>query len=113
MTRAKDMAGLAGLAQLLLDHRLSQLREAANRREQSRTQIAALDLAAEPADLPPVAAGQVALRYQLWADTRRSELNALLARQTVDWMEARDAARNASGRTQALQAIAGRLAARR
>jgi hypothetical protein len=109
MTRKADIAKLEGLAQLLLDHRLSRLRDAAARREQSRMQIAALAEAAEPADLPPVAAEQVQLRYQLWADARRSELNAVLARQTVEWMAARDEARHAFGRTEALRGIAGRL----
>jgi hypothetical protein len=94
---------------LLLDHRLSGLRAAADRREKSRMQIAALDMAAEPADLPTVAAGQVALRYQLWADVRRSELNTVLARQTAEWLTARDEARQAFGRAEALQAIILRL----
>jgi hypothetical protein len=112
MSRAKDIAALQDLAQLLLESRLSSLREAADRREQSRMQIAALDLAAEPPDLPPIAAGQVALRYQLWADTRRSDLNTLLARQTAEWMEARAEARHAFGRTEALRGLADRLARR-
>jgi hypothetical protein len=113
VTRAKDLAALQGLARLLLDHRLSALRAAAERREQSRMQIAALDVTAVPSDLPPVAAGQVALRYQLWADVRRSELNTVLARQTAEWMSAQDDARLAFGRAEALRGIAARLAARK
>lgn len=113
MTRPTDIAALQRLAGLLLDHRLSQLRQAADRREQSRMQIAALDKGAEPADLPPVAAGQVALRYQLWADVRRSELNTLLARQTVDWIAAREDAQHAFGRAEALRGVAARIAHRK
>jgi hypothetical protein len=113
MSRRSDIAGLEGLARLLLDHRLSRLREAAARREQSRMQIEAVDRAAAPAELPPVAAGQVQLRYQLWADVRRSELNALLARQTVEWMAARDEARSAFGRTEALRGIVDRMAGKK
>ncbi len=110
MSRAKDLARLDGLARLVLDHRLSLLRDAADRRAQSRRQIEALDRAAEPVDLPPVAAGQVALRYQLWADARRADLNTLLARQTADWLEARRDAQAAFGRAEALRGVAGRLA---
>ncbi len=112
MSRAKDLAKLDGLSQLVLDDRLSRLRAAAAQVEKSRMQIAALDRSAEPDDLPPVAASQVMLRYQLWADGRRSELNAVLARQTVNWLEARQNAREAFGRLQALRGIAGRLAER-
>lgn len=109
MTRPGDIAALQGLARLLLDHRLSQLRLAADRREQSRMQIAALETESRPTGLGLAAAEQVALRYQLWADVRRSELNTVLARQTVEWMAARDDARHAFGRTEALQGIATRL----
>jgi hypothetical protein len=112
MTRAKDILALQGVARLILDHRLTALRAAADRREQSRMKVAALDRTAVPADLPPIAAGQVALRYELWADARRSELNMVLARQTADWMAARDEAREAFGRAEALRGIAARLAAR-
>lgn len=113
MTRASDIAALQELARLLLDHRLSALRSAAGRREQSRIQIAAIDKAAEPVDLPPIAAGQVALRYQLWADVRRSELNTVMARQTAEWMEAREDARHAFSRAEALRGITARLRERR
>ena len=113
MSRAKELAQLGGLARLVLDHRLALLREAADRRDQSRQQIAALDQSVEPADLPPVAAEQVALRYQLWADARRTELNTVLARQTADWLEARQNAQTAFGRAEALRGAVGRLADRK
>ena len=113
MTQASDIAALERIARLLLDHRLNRLRAAADRKEQSRLQIAALDRTAEPADLPPVAAGQVALRYRLWADARRSEINSVLARQTAEWMLARDEAREAFGKAEALRGVAARLGARK
>jgi hypothetical protein len=113
MTRSGDVTALEGLARLILDHRLNALRAAADRREQSLMQVAALDATPGAADLSPVAAGQVALRYQLWADARRSELNMVLARQTADWMAARDEARRAFGRAEALREVAARLVARR
>jgi hypothetical protein len=113
VTRRSEIAALHGLVQLVLDHQLSVLRAAADRREQSRMQIAALDKASEPSDLPPVAAAQVALRYQLWADVRRSDLNTVLARQTAEWMSAQDDARLAFGRAEALRGIAARIADRK
>jgi hypothetical protein len=113
MSHPGDMAALQKVARLLLDHRLSGLQAAAARREQSRMQIAALDRVAEPSHLPPVAAGQVALRYQLWADARRSELNIVLARQTAEWMAARDEARLAFGKLEALRGVAARCNSRK
>lgn len=112
MSRARDLAKLEDLSRLMLDDRLTRLRATATLVEKSRMQIAALDRKAEPDDLPPVAASQVALRYQLWADVRRSDLNVVLARQTVDWLDARQDAREAFGRLEALRGIAGRLAER-
>lgn len=109
MTRPADMARMAELAQLVLDQRLGRLRSAAARLESSRQQIAALDLSSAPTDLEPVTAEKVALTYNRWADQRRSELNLVIARQTVDWMEARGEAQTAFGRVQALQGLATRL----
>jgi hypothetical protein len=113
MTRKSDIAALQGIARLLLDHRLSVLRAASDRRAQSRMQISALDQVAGPADLPLLAATQATLRYELWADIRRSDLNTVLARQTAEWMSAQDEARHAFGRAEALRGIATRLAARK
>lgn len=112
MTRSRDIAALQGLAGMLLDHRLSQLRQAAERCDQSRMQIAALDQPAEPTGLDLAPAAQVALSYQLWADVRRAELNTVLARQTADWLAAREDARHAFGRAEALRGIATRLKGR-
>jgi hypothetical protein len=109
MTRSRDITSLQGLARLVLDHRLSQLRRAADHREQSLLQIAALERPHEPTDLGLAATGQVALRYQTWADSRRTELNTVLARQTAEWLAAQDEARQAFGRTEALRGIAARL----
>jgi hypothetical protein len=113
MTRSSDIAALQGLARLLLDHRLTQLRQASERREQSRMQIAALDVPSASSDLDLAAAGQVSLCYQLWADVRRTELNMVLARQTADWIAAREDARDAFGKTEALRGIAARLSGKR
>jgi hypothetical protein len=113
MTTARDLARLAGLAQLTLDHRLASLREAAQSLDQSRMQLRSINAGAAPADLPMVAAERVGLTYQRWADVRRSELNLVIARQTADWIEARSAAGTAFGRLQALDGLRKRLDARR
>jgi hypothetical protein len=109
MSRASDLSRLAKVAQLMLDHQLSQLHNAAADLERSRMQLAAVNQAAQPAGLEPVTAEMVALTYDRWADQRRSELNLVIARKTVDWMEARCDARAAFGRVQALQGLATRL----
>jgi hypothetical protein len=109
MNQAKDLKRLAEVAQLMLDHRLGQLHGAAAELERSRMQLTAINEAGRPADLEPVTAGKVALTYDRWADQRRSELNLVIARQTVGWMEARSEAQTAFGRVQALQGLATRL----
>jgi hypothetical protein len=108
MSRTKDLGLLQDLSRLLLDQRLAQLRAAAERCDRSRMQIAALDRGGEPSDLSPLSAAQVALRYQGWADRRRGELNIVLARQTVDWLQARQEAQTAFGRAEALRSLAER-----
>ena len=113
MTKASEIARIAELAQLVLDHRLSHLRSTAAELDRSRMQIAALDQKTTPTDLEPLAAEKVSLTYSRWADQRRAELNLVIARQTVAWMEARGEAQTAFGRVQALQGLATRLKERR
>ncbi|MBN8631501.1 MAG: hypothetical protein J0L76_11665 [Rhodobacterales bacterium] len=114
MTRPKDLSRLATVAQLMLDSRLTQLRNAAAELERSRMQLLAINqVKAADEDLSPVTAGKVAIAYDRWADARRSELNLVIARQTLGWMEARGAAQGAFGRVQALQELAARLGARK
>jgi hypothetical protein len=106
MTKAKDLAKLAGLAQLILDHRLGALKSSSDRLEQSRMQLAALNQTAEPVDLDPVTSVKVGLEYERWADARRAELNLVISRQTAAWLEARGDAQTAFGRVQALRSLA-------
>ena len=113
MNHTSDVTAVREIARLVLDHRLSVLREAAARRDLSEAQIAALALGAGPTDLPPLQAGQVGFRYQIWADVRRAELNSLLSRQTADWLAARDEAKLAFGRADALRRVAERVAMRK
>lgn len=113
MSKAEDMSRLVELAHLMLDHRLGRLRTSADRLEQSRMQLGAINRIAEPADLDPVIAAKVALGYDRWADVRRAELNLVIARQTATWLGAQGEARTAFGRVQALQGVAARLNAQR
>ena len=105
MTDRSRMLQLNILSQLVLDTRLMSLRQAALARQQSLDLLAELDLPQPDTDLPPVKAGEVAMRYQLWADQRRSEINLTLARQTATWTEARQEAAHAFGRDQALNRL--------
>jgi hypothetical protein len=101
------------VAQLMLDHRLGKLHGASADLERSRKQLLAINQVSEASDLELITAGRVVLAYDRWADHRRSELNLVIARQTVTWMDARDQAQTAFGRVQALQGLATRLNERR
>ena len=109
MTKAKDLARLGQITQLLLDVKLADLHAAAAKRQHSLDLLASLNTAAPPTDLSPVAAHQAELRYQLWADLRRAEINLVLARQTADLHIARDAAGHAFGKDQALRGVQAKL----
>lgn len=111
--RKAQLLSLGVLADLMLDSRLSALRAAAEARGASLTRLETLNAPPAATDLPAVAEALAGLAYQRWADARRAEINLVLARQTAEWMEARDAARLAFGRKRALQALATRLANRR
>ena len=112
MTKAGDVRNLQVLAQLVLDQRLHALRQAAEQLQRSRDQLSAINAPAAPHDLSPVTVGLVDVTYQRWADIRRAELNATIARQSVAWIEARAEAGQAFGRTRALDGLL-RLAGRR
>ena len=113
MTIPDDFSKVTALADLLLQHRLGQMRQASARLDRSRAQMAAIDKGAAPADLPEVMAERVACDYQRWADARKAELNEVLARQTLDVLAARAEAETAFGRLQALRGITARLQGKR
>ena len=105
MTDRAKLAQLHQVSQLMLDVRLLALDHAAKARQASLDRLADLNKPAAPTDLNPIVAGEVAVRYENWADHRRSEINLLLARQTADWAEARQNAALAFGRN----AVIGKL----
>jgi hypothetical protein len=108
MSAPERLARLAGLAALIRDLRLADLERAGQARAESRARLAGLALEPIEADLGPIAAAQAELRYQSWAEARRAEINLTLARQTAEWLEARDAARQAFGRAEALRTLVAR-----
>ncbi len=103
-----DLQKLKDLAGLMLDHRLEQLRRAAEAKAQSEAALARLATAPTPAHegFEGASAALAGLAYQRWADARRAEINQTLARQTHHWMEARDAAQKAFGKADALRRLA-------
>jgi hypothetical protein len=105
--RAK-LAQLQQLSQLMLDMRLMALDQAARARQASLDHLADLNKPATSADLDPVIAGQVTVRYENWADHRRSEINLVLARQTAEWAEARQHASFAFGRNTVVRKLLDR-----
>lgn len=111
MNKSQQLSQLRQIADLMLDSQLFALRRAARAKAESEARLAGLDRTIPaPASLSEIAAGIAALSYQRWADARRAELNVVLARQTVAWTEARDAARLSFGRKQVLQSLSGKLA---
>jgi hypothetical protein len=102
MRDAEKLQRLKQIGALLRDTRLMELERAARARQTSLDRLAELERPATSTDLPPVVAGEVAMRYALWADQRRTEINLVLARQTVAWVEARQEAALAFGRDQVL-----------
>ncbi|MES2435828.1 MAG: hypothetical protein V4586_18610 [Pseudomonadota bacterium] len=112
MSQKQQLAKLGQLANLLLDSRLAVLQTAARAKQESEAQLTGLaspPLVAE--QVSEIAGALATLNYQRWADARRAALNMLLARQTVTWIEARDAAREAFGKKHALGGVATKLAA--
>ena len=108
MKDREKLLQIKALSQLVLDGRLNALERTARARQQSLDHLAALNRPIAETDLPAMVAGEVAMRYQHWADQRRSEINLTLARQTAEWVEARQAAAQAFGRDQALQSLVDR-----
>ncbi len=106
MSRQKDLAKLRVLADLMLDHHLSDLKKAADTKAQSEAALARL------AQIPDASAGLegmsgplAALAYQRWADAQRGRINQQIALQTAVWIEARDTARTAFGKAEALRKL--------
>lgn len=105
MSEREKLKRLAEVSSLILQTRLLALETAARARQHSLDRLAEINAPSAPADLSLVAAAEVALRYQLWADQRRSEINTVLARQTAEWQEARQEAARAFGRNKVIDSL--------
>ena len=101
----RSLSRLVSLAEVLLDARLAALHRAAEARNASLARLADLDRPASPRDLPEIAAMEVQMRYQRWADQKRSDINLTLAQQTASWLDARAEAARAFGKSQALAGL--------
>ena len=109
MTKAKDLARLGQISQLILDVKLAALHVAAGKRQQSLDLLANLNMPSAPGDLSLIATHRAELQYQHWADARRAEINLLLAHQTAEMHLAHDAAGQAFGKDQALRGLQNRV----
>lgn len=109
MSEREKLGQLRQISQLRLDISLMAVEKAAQARQASLDHLAVLNRPLPPNDLDPIRAGEVTLRYQNWADQRRSAINLELARQTAAWEEARQDAALAFGRDQ----VIGKLMERR
>lgn len=113
--KAREIKQLTGIAELMLDHRLDQLRRAAAAKAQSEAALAGLaaHVSPSPDGLEGASAALAGLAYQRWADARRTEINQVLAQQTHHWLEARSAAQTAFGKADALRRLAEKTAQQR
>lgn len=104
MKKSTRLANLKALAEMVRDQKLAKLQVCAAARAATLNRLADLRPAeADPAE--SIAAVQARLRYEHWADLRRAEMNVVLARQTVQWMEAREDARTTFGRAEVLRQL--------
>ena len=106
MTRDPRLSRLVTASDALLDLRLAELRRCARSVAETRARIEILsrDPVADP-ELPVAAQAQIEHQYRLWADARRAEELQALARQSAEWLEARDRARTALGRSDVLSRL--------
>ena len=100
----KSLEKMESIASLMLDKRLADLERAARARQESIDLLRGLEVPAAD-DIDPLLAARLSLRYQIWADGRRAEINLALARQTADWTMKRDTAQQAFARSEALRLL--------
>lgn len=102
----QELRRLRELADLVLDQQLQALRAAFDAKAQSEAALEALARPMPQSDgLLGASAEIAALAYGRWADARRAEINQVLAWQTSQWIMARDAAKIAFGKADALRRL--------
>jgi hypothetical protein len=105
----QNLSRLLALSAMVKDLRLAELSQAEAARAKSEAALSRLDMPPPETDLDPVAAGRVQVSYARWADVRRRELKATIARQAETCLAAQGEARTAFGRQQALITVTNRL----
>lgn len=108
MNRKTQTTQLHEMAKLVLDVRLGAVRAAAKACEISLQRLADLEVPGESVT-DSVQEALRMQRYQQWADLRRAEINRGLARQTAEWLEAKDSARVAFGRAESVAMLRAKL----
>lgn len=109
MNEKEKLGRLAEITQLMLDQKMLVVEKAQRARQASLDRLSELDRPMPGTDLPLITAQEIALRHALWADHKRREINEMLARQTADWIEAREEASRAFGRNQVLNRLKSQL----
>jgi hypothetical protein len=114
MRKARKIAQLQRLTDMVLEAELTALKKVDAQRQDTLAKMEGLSAAPAMMDADTGAAGAVAaLRYQSWADARRADLGQVLARQTAQWLDMRDQARRAFGRARGVDQVADKLAAKK
>lgn len=106
MTQHKRIEGLARLlrlSEMVRDRDMALLRSATLAREKSEAHLADLAKPMRTEGLAPMASALAEIRWQKWADHRKAEINLQLARQIVEWDEARDKACQTFARAEVLR----------
>lgn len=99
----RRIEALARLADLIREAELSHLARASAARDAVQ-----LDLTAHDAAMPhgEITDARSKARHDTWRAVKRASLNIALARETAQWLEARDAAARAVGRADVLKKLA-------
>lgn len=104
-TNTAHMMDLARLAALKRDRKMRDVVRLAQARSDTLRQLDRLSPTAPlPPDTPEL--WRVTLHHNQWTDELRRSLNTSLARQTGDWLQARDNAARAFGQAEIIQRLA-------
>ncbi len=109
MTTPDRLADLKRLADLIRDRDLTQLNRASRAKAETEALIRALDYTSPAPGLDPTVLARVEGQFGLWTAERRLALNRQHARDTADWLNAKDEARRAFGRAHVLSKLLTRL----
>lgn len=104
-TNAAHMMDLARLAALKRDRKMRDVVRLAEARSATLRRLGQLSPAAPLAPEAPEL-WRVTLHHNQWTDELRRNLNSCLARQTGEWLQARDNAARAFGQAEVIQRLA-------